>query len=197
MFEDIVVKKEKELRAKNLNELRENLDSSDNTFKIQKYAEKFGFLAEEIKDRIKSDDLVASFFAKDPSKQNFTEHLVAELLNTKTMPQQGKNCIRFDENGDMCSVKKPNTSKSVDFHINNTYITQKYTRSAGGAQDNQYADVVDFLIKGSKKNKVAAIVDGSYWNEGKRDELKEYFKSNDNVQILSMDDILNGGAQIE
>lgn len=43
MFEDIVVKKEKELRAKNLNELRENLDSSDNTFKIQNYAEKFGF----------------------------------------------------------------------------------------------------------------------------------------------------------
>ena len=94
-------------------------------------------------------------------------------------------------------LKRIGTSKSVDFVVNNTYITQKYTRSTGGAQDNQYADVIDFLIKGSKKNKVAAIVDGSYWNDGKREELKEYFKSNDNVQVLSMDDILKGGVSFE
>lgn len=197
MFEDIVIKREKELREKNLCELRNNLDSSDNMLKIQNYAEKYGFSVDEIRDRIKTDDLVASFFSKDPSKQNFTEHLVAELLNISVMPQQGKGCIRFDENGDKCSAKKTGTSKSVDFLINNTYITQKYTRSAGGAQDNQYADVVDFLVKGSKKNKVAAIVDGSYWDSGKREELKKYFRSSSNVQIASMDDILKGGIVFE
>ena len=106
MFEDMVIKREKELREKNLCELRNNLDSFDNTFKIQNYAEKYGFSVDEIKDRIKTDDLVASFFSKDPSKQNFTERLVAELLNTSVMPQQGKNCIRFDENGDKCFTKK-------------------------------------------------------------------------------------------
>ena len=80
-------------------------------------------------------------------------------------------------------------------HIFN--ITQKYTRSTGGAQDNQYADVVDFLSKGSKKYKVAAIVDGSYWDNSKRQELKNFFNNNNNVQILSMNDILTGGVSFE
>mgnify|MGYP003587565502 FL=1 len=197
MFEEMVVNKEKQLREENLKDLRDNLNDTDVQFKIANYAEKYGFETEVIKERIKSDDLVASFFVKDPSKQNFTEKLVAELLNTKTLPQSGKNCIRFNSDGDICSTKGANTSKSADFLIGSTYITQKYTRSAGGAQDNQYADVVDFLSKGSKKHNVAAIVDGSYWDNSKRQELKNFFNDNTNVQVLSMDDILTGGINPE
>ena len=197
MFEEMVVNKERQLREENLKDLRDNLNDADVQFKIANYAERHGFEAEVIKERIKSDDLAASFFAKDPSKQNFTEKLVAELLNTKTLPQSGKNCIRFNSDGDICSVKGANTSKSADFLIGNTYITQKYTRSAGGAQDNQYADVVDFLSKGSKKYNVAAIVDGPYWDNFKRQELKIFFSDNNNVQVLSMDDILTGGVNLE
>ena len=196
MFEELVSEKEKELRAKNLQELRENLNSSDTILKITNFCEKHGFSTEEIIQRIKDDDFAASVFAKDPSKQNFTEKLVAELLKVKTLPQSGKNCVRFNKEGDICFTKTSETSKSADFVINNTFITQKYTRSAGGAQDNQYADVVDFLVKGSKKHKVAAIVDGSYWDK-KRKELKDFFHSNPNVKILSMDDILVGGFLFE
>lgn len=192
-----VFNREKQLREENLKELRNNLNDTDVQFKIANYAEKYGFETEVIKERIKSDDLVASFFAKDPSKQNFTEKLVAELLNTKTLPQSGKNCVKFNNNGDICSTKSANTSKSADFLIGNIYITQKYTRSAGGAQDNQYADVVDFLSKGSKKHNVAAIVDGPYWDNSKRQELKIFFSDNNNVQVLSMDDILTGGVNLE
>lgn len=193
-----VFNREKQLREENLKELRNNLNDTNVQFKIANYAEKYGFETEVIKERIKSDDLVASFFAKDPSKQNFTEKLVAELLNTKTLPQSGKNCVRFNNNnGDICSTKSANTSKSADFLIGNVYITQKYTRSAGGAQDNQYADVVDFLSKGSKKHNVAAIVDGPYWDNSKRQELKIFFSDNNNVQVLSMDDILTGGVNLE
>ena len=197
MFEDMVIKKKRELRVKNLQDLRLSLDSPDVKLKISNYATEHGFLVEEIRQEIIDNDLVASFFAKDPVKQNFTELLVAELLKTKVLPQQGKNCIRFDEDGNICSTKGTTTTKAADFYINNTYITQKYTRSTGGAQDNQYNDVVDFLIKGSKKHKVAAIVDGSYWDDLKRKELRDYFELNPNVQILSMDDYLNGGVIFE
>ena len=100
-----VYNREKQLREENLKELRNNLNDTNVQFKIANYAEKYGFETEVIKERIKSDDLVASFFAKDPSKQNFTEKLVAELLNTKTLPQSGKNCVRFyNNNGDICST---------------------------------------------------------------------------------------------
>jgi hypothetical protein len=36
---------------------------------------------------------------------------------------------------------------------------------------------------------VGAILDGTYWNSGKRDSLKRYFADNPNVIIVSMDDI--------
>lgn len=95
MFEEMVFNREKQLREENLKELRNNLNDTDVQFKIANYAEKHGFEAKDIKERIKSDDLVASFFAKDPSKQNFTEKLVAELLNTKTLPQSGKKLYQI------------------------------------------------------------------------------------------------------
>ena len=68
------------------------------------------------------------------------------------------------------------------------YATQKYTSEAGGAQDNQKNDVIDFLKRGSIKHKVAAIVDGAYWDR-QREILKEEFKNNPNVLITSVTEI--------
>lgn len=64
MFEEMVFNREKQLREENLKELRNNLNDTDVQFKIANYAEKHGFEAEDIKERIKSDDLVASFSQK-------------------------------------------------------------------------------------------------------------------------------------
>jgi hypothetical protein len=138
------------------------------------------------------NDYVASYFIKNPLKQNYIEKIVADLLNTKTLPQSGKNAIRFNDNGEITNKKEINTTKSADFKINNTYITQKYTKDCGGSQDNQYNDVVSFLIKGSIKHYVAAILDGDFW-DSKRDELKQYFQNNSKVKIFSVDEILQGG----
>lgn len=186
MFETLVEEKEKELIKNNLEDLRNNIPDSDYQYKIDKYCEKFNFKKEEVIEQIKENDIVASFFMKDPLRQNFIEKMVAELLNTNILPQAGKNSIRFNSKGEMGHLKTPNTSKAADFYINNTYITQKYTRGFGGAQDNQYNDVVDFLLKGSQQHKVGAILDGSYWEE-KRKELENFFKDNENVSIYSMD----------
>lgn len=196
-FEQMVEKRESEMIQKNLLDVRNNIDKTDYQLKISNYCSKFNFCPNEVKKQIMNNDIVASFFAKDPSKQNFTEKLVAELLNTKTLPQQGKNCIRFNTEGEITSANTTGTSKAADFYINNVYITQKYTRGNGGAQDNQYNDVVDFLSKGSLHHKVAAIVDGSYWSNGKREKLKSWFKENSNVSIYTMDELLTGGIKIE
>lgn len=69
------------------------------------------------------------------------------------------------------------------------YATQKYTSEAGGAQDNQRNDVIDFLKRGSIKNKVAAVVDGKYWDEWK-DVLKKEFSNNPNVLITSISELV-------
>lgn len=195
-FESLVSAKEKELIQNNLFHLRTHYETVEYQTKIKNYAKKYSLNEEDIVKGIKENDIIASFFCKDPSKQNFTEKLVSEILGVKALPQSGKNCIRFDTKGEIHSFKRVDSSKSADFLINNVYITQKYTRGAGGAQDNQYNDVVDFLIKGSKQHKCAAILDGSFW-ETKREELVNYFKDNHNVKILSMDDVINGGFNFE
>lgn len=195
-FEVLVRNKEKELLKQNFSHLRNNLNSIEYLYKINNYCNKYGFDVEILKERIMNDDIIASFFIKDPFKQNFIEELITILLKVKKMPQSGKNCIRFNNNGDICSIKTTAATKAVDFILDGRYITQKYTRGTGGSQDNQFQDVVNFLNIGSRKNKVGALLDGSYWDE-KRTILKEYYNDNSNVKILSMDDILNGGINFE
>ena len=68
------------------------------------------------------------------------------------------------------------------------YATQKYTDGEGGAQDNQRNDVIDFLKRGSIKHKVAAVVDGVYWDKY-RDVIRAEFANNPNVLITSVTEI--------
>ena len=142
---------------------------------------------EDVREAILTNIIVASKFCKDPGKQNISENLASEVLGIPKLSSQGKNCIRFNDNGDIVSVKGFNT-KSADFKYGEYYATQKYTDADGGAQDNQLADVVDFLKRGSIKHKVAAIVDGSFWDKH-RPHLEREFSNNPNVLITSITEI--------
>ena len=188
-FETLVAERKKQLIQDNLDDLQEHLQNPDYQKKVYNFATKFGFSVDEVNRAIQENLFLAACFAKDPSKQNFTEKLVAEVLGVEKLSPSGENCIRFDENGDIVSINKGNVSKSADFYIDNRYYTQKYTNETGGAQDNQYKDVVDFLVKGSKKHLVGAIVDGAYWTSGHKAKLIEMFKDNPNVVITSVDEL--------
>lgn len=188
-FEILVAERKKQLIQNNLEDLQKHLLNSDYQTKVYNFATKFGFNIDEVNQAIKDNIFLAACFIKDPSKQNFTEKLVAEVLKIEKLPAAGKNCIRFDENGDIVSANKGNVTKSADFYIDNRYYTQKYTNETGGAQDNQYKDVMDFLVKGSKKHLVGAIVDGVYWTSGHKAQLVELFKNNPNVVITSVDEL--------
>ena len=50
--------------------------------------------------------------------------------------------------------------------------------------------MITFLENGSLGGyKVGALVDGEYWDNN-TDYIKEYFKDNDAVSVLSMDDLI-------
>jgi hypothetical protein len=191
-FIKLVEQRKKEQRLNNIKELRQDINSEWVKTKINNHLERFSgiFTYEDIQNEILHSDIVASLFAKDPSKQNISEKMVEELLKIKKLPASGKNCIRFNQAGEIVSTSAPSHTKSADFIVNDAYITQKYTMETGGAQDNQYDDVVSFLTCGSQQYKVGALVDGLYWENGKRQELINYFKDNPNVVILSMDNLL-------
>lgn len=188
-FTTFVEEKKREARKNNIAEVRKEIDHSWVKEKITNHVKAFDgiFSYEDVKNAILTSDIVASKFCKDPSKQNISENLAAEVLGLDKLPTQGKRCIRFSDSGDIVSTSTGNT-KSADFILDGYYATQKYTDGEGGAQDNQRNDVIDFLKRGSIKHKVAAIVDGAYWDKY-RPILLEEFIGNPNVWITSVTEL--------
>lgn len=192
-FAKLVEDEKIKARKANIEEVRKDIHLSWVKTKIENHIIAFGgiFTYKEIEDAILNNDIVASKFCKDPSKQNISEKLAAKVLGLEILPQSGLNSIRFSETGEIVHTAGHGNSKAADFLYNNYYATQKYTDNTGGAQDNQRDDVINFLTKGSIKNKVAAIVDGSYWDYY-MPILKEQFKNNPNVLITSITEITGG-----
>lgn len=188
-FTAYVEEKKKEARSRNIEILRREIDSFDVREKIKNHVMAFEGLIteEEVREGILNNIIIASKFCKDPSKQNISEKLAIEILGVKKLPVSGKNCIRFNDKGEIVTTTSGNT-KSTDFMYGEYYATQKYTDGTGGAQDNQRNDVIDFLKRGSINHKVAAIVDGAYWDDY-RSILKKEFENNPNVLITSVTEI--------
>lgn len=187
------VEEQKQLRRmQNIQILRQEIEQDWVSEKIYAYIQRFNgmFNYEQVKQEIIDNDIVASFFFKDPSKQNLSEILAVQVLNVEKLPSRGKSCIRFNDVGEIVSNAAGNT-KSADFKLNDYYATQKYTNENGGAQDNQKNDVIDFLKRGSLQYKVAAVLDGAYWDIH-REELKKLFANNGNVLITSVSELTGG-----
>lgn len=188
-FTELVEKKKREARIANIAQVRQEIDKPWVREKIANHVAAFDGImsAEEVREAILTSTVVASKFCKDPGKQNISEKLAAEVLGLSKLPASGRNSIRFNDAGDIVSTATGNT-KSADFNWNGHYATQKYTDGEGGAQDNQRNDVIDFLKRGSIKHKVAAIVDGAYWDKH-RPQLMQEFANNPNVVITSVSEI--------
>lgn len=197
-FAEIVEQKKVALMRENMEELRKNLYSVNALYKVQEFIKRVGNIltVEQVLEQIATNDVVAANFCKNPAKQNVSENLCAELLGWKRLPSNGPASIRFDRHGDE-SDQTLGRTKAADFYEQGYYITQKYTNGVGGGQDNQLMDVMTFLLHGSIDHKVCAVLDGEYFENGKREELKKAFYFNHNVVITSVDEIIENGGRIE
>ena len=104
-FIELVEQRKIEARKQNILEVRKDIDKSWVKDKINNHIQRFDgmFSAEDVRKQILENDLVASMFAKDPSKQNITEKLVSEILKIDKLPASGKSCVRFSESGELVS----------------------------------------------------------------------------------------------
>ncbi|MCL2844069.1 MAG: hypothetical protein FWE23_01250 [Chitinivibrionia bacterium] len=167
--------------VKNLKEVLFLLDTDDMKFKIQSWADKFGYSFDEILEKIKKDPIFSCVFAKDPAKQNLYQKLAANYIERlsvvkdfATLPQGGKKAL-YLVNGKLLDGnvldKASKDTKSIDFAWKvGDYLffaSHKYTKDSGGAQDNQYADIQEFLRHARdnnyKKHIFLAICDGKYY----------------------------------
>lgn len=203
MFIDLLQKKIKEQVLINLQELLDNIDAPENEIKIINFLKEKSFEEpteeniNKIKDKIMNDKYFALCFIKSPIRQNLEEKLVFEYIGLPKLPAYGKNCIRFNPDGDIVHENSSKTTKSADSKIGDWYITQKYTKDFGGAQDNQYKDVVDFIKYGTKQHKVIALVDGNYWYSKNKDRLRNDFVDNPNLVVLSADELKERKREFE
>lgn len=182
---------------RNISLVRSEIENSDFVLKITNHAEKFGRSFDEVKEKIMIDDMYAEIFAKDPSKQNIYEKLAAKYIsdldivsNFRNLPNSAK---MFVVEGFVVNTRQ-NDVKSIDFHFKigekNIYASHKYIKATyGGAQDNQYNEVRNFLRNCNKINSgndfYIAICDGPYF-ETKIETLNSEFGS-DNVIAMNID----------
>jgi hypothetical protein len=158
--------------------------------KIKNECVRKGFEYKNILNQIKISKEYASFFAKDPLKQNIAEKIQLEYINYKKksneiikLPSTGPESVSFKDGKLVYNVS--GTTKKFDFKNKNNkeYYYAKYTKEEGGAQDNQYNDAILFLEQANlyyKENdnddiKFILIVDGKYY-EKKIDNMKRMIK---------------------
>lgn len=156
---------------------------------------------ESILQKIKTDYMYASFFAKDPIKQNIAENLQLEILsstykNIIKLPNNGKDAIYIINGQVVKNIEKKSFDfpKSIDFYDidTNTYFFCKYTKEMGGAQDNQYEDVKRFIkeLKDPKDDyTVICLLDGPYYTDKKINDLLRMIQ-NDKIFIKNSDEFL-------
>ena len=196
----------------NIKYLKANYRDEDFQNKIDKHCKKFGIQKEDIEQRIIEGDLITlSIFSKDPSKQNFYEKTAAEYIEQidgvydfKNLPNGGKHSLFIVEDKILSKIEKDNIdrelpSKSVDFkwkfrtEYNSFYAYHKYIKENGGAQDNQYADVLYSIIAARKidsqaEHKVLFICDGEYFTEARILKLKDGVKNNNHF-VLTINEL--------
>ena len=188
-FEQLLQQEKEQAINQNIEKVYTDYLRDEYQFKIKNYCKKYNLDIEEINSRIRmKDHITASIFIKEPLKQNLTENLISAYLSAPKLPIGGRKCVRFDGDGNIVWNKDNNVSKSADFYINGVYYTQKYTNEQGGSQDNQFADVEQFLRYGSKKYKVGAILDGNYWKTNRK-ILEKEFVDNPNIKIICVDEL--------
>ena len=81
-FQEQVEEAKKIQRRLNIDEIRNSLSERWAKIKINNHVEKFDglFTYEDVVEQIKSNDIVASMFCKDPSKQNISEKMAEKIL---------------------------------------------------------------------------------------------------------------------
>lgn len=185
------IKKQRKENIKIFKQKLKNIDENkDIKEKLLNWCDRFDYDFNDLIKKLKksNDILLIGQFAKDPSKQNIHEEMSFNYL--KQLPvissqrhlTKGKNA-KFIVSGKIANNKGTTNVKSLDLYFCYEYknkklefwTSNKYTKSSGGAQDNQFNDLQEFMKEArdvtNKNIFLLAIADGRYYQE-KYDEYK-------------------------
>ena len=120
---DIIEELKKKARAHNLYNVRVEIDSDWVSTKIENFLERNPHLKmtkKELKQEILQNDIIASFFSKDPSKQNISETYIAKVISSikgvSKFENLPSNTNMYVFNGEVVELKnRPLGIKTIDY----------------------------------------------------------------------------------
>ena len=206
------------LRIENAEQVRMCLNADWLLTKITAYATRQGLEPELLIHKVRTDDLFALTFAKDPGKQSMHQRLAQNALiqlgcfdEFRLLPQSGKQAYFVSKDGipltGYDAKESKQLGKAVDFFwvhrrsigTLHAYASHKYTKEEGGAQDNQASDLENFMERARGKSTpdnhvFYALCDGQYYDHpyGSCSSRREWMNKklgNERVKALRIDDL--------
>ncbi len=171
------------------------------------FAHKVGLSPEVLWHEFCTNDM-SLHYAVDPTKQTLHQTVAAEWIeslpmvrNFRTLPGDGPDALYVSGGLLMRADQLANADvpKSVDFYFETIdfygvilrfYVAHKYTKDDGGAQENQFRDLLAFCVESSKLKKekgirILSLADGAFYQKTRR-------KTNGGNRLCELKDILNG-----
>ena len=155
---------------------------------IHTFMYRFGYSQGAVEKKIRSDQMFAANFTREPRRQSFHEKAAAQWLrenielDVEVLPQSGKNAMYVTRDGMITKLPldESRPSKALDFFWRyqgtDFYAMHKYTREGGGNQDSQFKEMVqlltNYLSASNTKHALMVIVDGPYYTPAKLKELE-------------------------
>jgi len=156
---------------------------------------------EKILEEMKTNTMLRAFIRKDPTRQTIHEKTQIDWVRLhkysdvqKMNADTGGICMT---NHKLCKItgKRASTAtKSFDTYVpsKNIYAVLKHTNTPGGAQDNQYKDVIHFIteIVGYLSETTEApenfefYLDGKYYTQEKISTLEKMIPENFKNKII-------------
>ena len=197
--------------AKNIEDARDNPARRKEA--VVKFASKVGVSAEVLWHKLCTDDLAVLHFSIDPSKQTLHQTVAADwiqnlpgVLNFKILPGDGPDALYVYGGSILSSRQLVNSDmpKSIDFFwemiteygvILKFYAAHKYTREDGGAQENQFRDLLAFATESAKLRKengtrILSLADGDFYQKTRN-------KTNSGNRMQELKDVLSGSSFAE
>lgn len=153
------------------------------------FAGKFGYSVKSVMDKMSRDDMFAAAFAKQPGRTGLHERVAAkwiaelpEVTGFQSLPKRGVDSIKIDSDGNLRrNAGKEVPGKTLDFQWMSGgkiyYAMHKYTKASGGAQDNQFHEMLELMKRfhpcSDTSITLVVIVDGEYYQRSNCARLQE------------------------
>ena len=141
----------------NNRQVLKNINTKGMQVKIENYAKIHKLNSRYVEQKIIDDSLFSLQFAISPGRQSYHERIASDYISSLDCIDEFHNLPASGPESKFVGTKGINkgkqerslASKSIDFEIkvglNVVYVSHKYTKDDGGAQDNQYNDIRRFL----------------------------------------------------